>query len=95
MSKQLFNLTLSIVIEELEHILATYPKYPYQQAFSASGLHQDLVAYVLSRVPNKFTVVEETVFSSKPALLSHYSTQQLLDIEHWIHLGIRDIAAEA
>ncbi|HEY9653728.1 MAG TPA: late competence development ComFB family protein [Coleofasciculaceae cyanobacterium] len=91
MNKQLINLTLSVVIEEIEHILATYPTYPYQQAFSVAGLRQDLVAYVLSRVPNQYAVVEETQYSSTPALLPRYSTQRLLDIEHWIHLGIRDV----
>lgn len=91
MDKQLFNLTLPVVIEEIEYILGTYPKYPYQQAFSASGLRQDLVAYVLSRVPNIYTVVEETQPSSKPIVSPHYSSKRLLDIEHWIHLGIRDI----
>lgn len=91
MNKQLINLTLPVVIEEIEHILATYPTYPYQQAFSVAGLRQDLVAYVLSRVPNQYAVVEETQYSSTPALLPRYSTQRLLDIEHWIHLGIRDV----
>jgi|ERR687885_972184 hypothetical protein len=90
MNKQIINLTLPVVIEEIENILATYPTYPYQQAFSAAGLRQDLVAYVLSRVPNQYAVVEETQSSSNPTLLPCYSTQRLLDIEHWIHLGIRD-----
>jgi hypothetical protein len=91
MSKQLLNLTLSVVIEEIEYILATYPSHPYQQAFSASGLRQDLIAYVLSRVPNTYTVVEETQPSSKQTVSPQYSSKQLLDIEQWIHLGIRDV----
>lgn len=91
MEKQLLNLTLPIVIEEVENILETYPKYPYQQIFSASGLRQDLVAYVLSHVPNKYAVVEEAEVSSNQILLSPYPTKQLLEIEHYINLGIRDI----
>lgn len=91
MDRQLINLTLPVVIEEIENILESYPKYPYQQAFSAPSLRQDLIAYVLSRVPNKYTVVEETQSSSKPAVLPRYSSERLLDIEHWIHLGIRHI----
>lgn len=91
MNKQIINLTLPVVIEEIEHILVTYPRYPYQEAFSAAGLRQDLIAYVLSRVPNTYTVVEETQSSSNPTLLPCYSSERLLDIEHWIHLGIRDV----
>lgn len=91
MNKQIINLTLPVVIEEIEQILATYPRHPYQQAFSAAGLRQDLVAYVLSRVPNQYAVVEETQSSSNPTVLPHCSTKRLLDIEHWIHLGIRDV----
>lgn len=91
MDKQLLNLTLAVVLEEIEYILATYPTYPYQQAFSAAGLRQDLVTYVLSRVPNQYTVVEKTQSSSNATLLPCYSSKRLLDIEHWIHLGIRDV----
>ncbi|HEY9725001.1 MAG TPA: late competence development ComFB family protein [Chroococcales cyanobacterium] len=91
MNKQLINVTLSVVTEEIEHILETYQKYPYQQAFSASELRQDLIAYVLSRVPNQYAVVEENQFSSSPTLLSHHSSERLLNIEHWIHRGIRDV----
>lgn len=91
MNKQIINLTLPVVIEEIEHILATYPRHPYQQAFSAASLRQDLVAYVLSRVPNQYAVLEETQSSSNSLLLPCYSTQRLLDIEHWIHLGICDV----
>jgi hypothetical protein len=49
MNKQLINVTLSVVTEEIEHILETYPKYPYQQAFSAFELRQDLIAQDLRR----------------------------------------------
>jgi hypothetical protein len=91
MNKQLINVTLPVVIEEIEHILATYPAYPYQHAFSVPSLRKNLIAYVLKRVPNQHIVVEETQSSLNPTLLPCYSTQRLLDIEHWIHVGIRDV----
>lgn len=91
MEKKLLNLTLPVVIEEIEAILETYPKYPYQQAFSLTELRQDLIAYVLSRVPNKYTVVEGTETLEKSILSLPYPSKMLLDIEHYIHLGIRDI----
>lgn len=91
MEKQLFNLTLPIVNEEIENILSTYPNHPYQQAFSITGFRQDLLAYVLSRVPNKYTVFDGTKAPSSFPLSLPYPTKQLLDIEEYIHLGIRDI----
>ncbi len=91
MGKQLVNRTLPVVIEEIENILEAYPEYPYQQAFSQPTLRQNLIAYVLSRVPNQYIVVEEIQFSLKQIVLPHYSSKRLLDIEYWIHLGIRDV----
>lgn len=91
MGKELFNLTLTVVIDEIENILSSYPTYPYQQAFSAAGLHQDLLAYVLSRVPNKYAVIEQTQPLQKQISFPPYPSKELLDIEHYIHLGIRDI----
>ncbi|NES98833.1 MAG: late competence development ComFB family protein [Desertifilum sp. SIO1I2] len=91
MSKKLLNLTLPIVLEEIENVLAAYPKYPYQQAFSVSELRQDLVAYVLSRVPNKYAAVEETEPFVYQMGSSVYSSKQMLDIENCIHIGIQDI----
>lgn len=91
MEKQLFNLTLPIVSEEIENILLNYPEYPYQQAFSPTGLRQDLVAYVLSRIPNKFIVLEETESFANLQISLTYTSKQRLDIEHYIHLGISDI----
>ncbi len=38
MQKNLVNITLAVVTEEVEMILESYPKHPYQQAFSPSGL---------------------------------------------------------
>lgn len=91
MNKKIINLTLPIVTREIEYVLATYPRYPYQQAFTSSGLLLDLIAYVLSRIPNTYTVIEETKSSSNNQVSDRCSTEQLLDIENLIHLGIRDV----
>ena len=91
MSKTIINLTLPVVIEEIENILDTYPEHPYRIAFAPSGLRQDLVAYVLSRIPNIYTALEETHSPSNNEELIRYCSARLLQIEHLIHLGIRDI----
>ena len=80
MEKKLLNLTLAIVIYKIDNILKIYPRYPYQEAFSATGLRQDLVAYVLNRVPNKFTVLEKEEEILKKNLLLLCPHQELSDI---------------
>ncbi|HLO51414.1 MAG TPA: late competence development ComFB family protein [Kamptonema sp.] len=91
MGKELFNITLTVVTDEIENILSSYPTYPYQQAFSATGLRQDLLAYVLNRVPNKYAVIEQKQLLSQQTLFPPYPTKELLDIEYYIHLGIHDL----
>jgi len=91
MQKTLVNLTLAVVTEEVENILDSYPRYPYQEAFSPSGLRQDLIAYVLSRIPNTYTAMAP--FDSLPNknVQVSCSSEQLLHIENLIHTGIRDV----
>lgn len=56
MSYELINLTLPIVIQEIENVLEGYPKHPYQAAFSMPELRQQLIAHVLSQIPNYYEV---------------------------------------
>jgi len=91
MPKTLVNITLSVVTEEVEIILESYPRYPYQEAFSPSGLRQDLIAYVLSRVPNTYSAIEASESASNQTVEVRCSSEQLLHIENLIHTGIRDV----
>jgi hypothetical protein len=91
MEKILVNLTLAVVTEEIENILDTYPKHPYQQAFAPSGLRQDLIAYVLSRIPNTYTAIESSESVPNKKVQVRCSSEQLLHIENLIHTGIRDV----
>ena len=90
MPKNLVNITLALVTEEVEIILGNYPKYPYQEAFSPWGLRQDLIAYVLSRVPNKYIAIDSGESLNQKVQI-RCSSEQLLHIENLIHTGIRDV----
>ncbi|MGB3206686.1 MAG: hypothetical protein WBB28_17005 [Crinalium sp.] len=59
MSYKIANLTLPLVMEEVEEVLQDYPRYPYQVAFSIHKLRQLLIADVLSKIPNEYTVIED------------------------------------
>ena len=91
MEKTLVNLTLAVVTEEVENILDSYPRYPYQEAFSPSGLRQDLIAYVLSRIPNTYTAIAPFDSMSHTTIQVRCSSEQLLHIENLIHTGISDV----
>lgn len=91
MQKTLVNLTLAVVTEEVENILDSYPRYPYQEAFSPSGLRQDLIAYVLSRIPNTYTAIAPSDALLNNTVQIRCSSEQLLHIENLIHTGISDV----
>ncbi|MEP0849537.1 MULTISPECIES: hypothetical protein [Cyanophyceae] len=59
MSKTIANLTLPVVVQEIEKVLGIYTDHPYQKAFSISELRQKLIVYVLSRTSNNYAVIEE------------------------------------
>jgi len=90
MQKNLVNITLAVVTEEVEIILESYPTHPYQQAFSPSGLRQDLIAYVLSRIPNRYTAIDSGE-SANQTVQVRCSSEQLMHIENLIHTGIRHV----
>lgn len=90
MSKIVFNLTLAVVtdeIEQIETVFKTYPAHPYQQAFAIPNWRQQLIAYVLSRVPNTYKSIEETEplvdLNSLPSCL-----ERRLHIETLLYQGI-------
>ncbi len=66
MSPELINLTLPVVIAEIENVLEDYPEYPYQVAFSMPELRQRLLAHVLTHTPNRYTVAGEKLTLKAP-----------------------------
>jgi hypothetical protein len=91
MSYQIVNLTWLLVIKEIEDILAFYPEYPYQVAFSIPYWRQKLIVYVLNHVRNKHIVVENIKELSEDPNLRHYLLEERLCIEDWIRSGIIDL----
>ncbi|MFB2967527.1 hypothetical protein ACE1CD_01010 [Aerosakkonema sp. BLCC-F183] len=75
MPYELVNLTLPIVIQEIENVLEGYPEYPYQAAFSMPELRQTLIAHVLSQIPNYYEV-KGVPKASNNSKVRHFSLQQ-------------------
>lgn len=82
-----------MVIEEIESVLDTYSDDPYQKAFAIPDLRQQLIAYVLSHVPNIYKVVEDEETPLKSKFLRR-PLEQRLHMEPWIRHGIVQILQE-
>lgn len=60
MSLSLINLTLPAIFREIEDVLAEYPEYPYQVAFSLSQWRQALIVRILNQTRCHYTLVENS-----------------------------------
>jgi hypothetical protein len=53
------KLTQQSVLGEIENVLDTYSYHPYQQAFAIPDLRQELIAFVLNRIPCFYSAVSK------------------------------------
>lgn len=93
------KLTHQSVLGEIESVLDTYPYHPYQQAFAIPDLRQELITFVLYRIP----CLDYTIFEVKDLLsdtaqecllnnkLPRSPLEQKLHVQHLIHQGIYSI----
>ena len=100
------KLTQKSVISEIESVLDTYPYQPYQRAFAIPDLRQELVSFVLHRIPCFQNAIpslqddtrtvsfpnthEETTSTLNHKLPSNPLEQQLY-LQKLIHQGILSI----
>lgn len=94
MSHQIVNLTLPVVLREIENVLEDYPEYPYQVAFAVEEFRQKLIAHVLSNVPNRYTVIDDSQKPSKDYEFLHRPIAERLQMENLIRGGILHILRE-
>lgn len=93
MSGRIMNLTLPVVITEIEQVLEAYPYHPYQQAFAIPDLRQKLIAYVLSQVRSLYTVEFNDPGQTLVQSISASLTERL-QIEAIIRQGIQQMIQE-
>ncbi|QSJ17413.1 hypothetical protein JYQ62_00540 [Nostoc sp. UHCC 0702] len=90
--KTVVNLTQQTVLGEIESVLDTYSYHPYQQAFAIPDLRQELIAFVLNRIPCFYSVVSDL---EKECLLNYKlprsPLEQQLHVQSLIHQGIYSI----
>ncbi|WP_265275324.1 hypothetical protein [Nostoc sp. KVJ3] len=100
--KQVVNLTQKSVVEEIESVLDAYPYHPYQKAFAIPDLRQELIAFVLTRIPSFYSAISDGHISLEDVeqgSLAYYklprkSLEQQLHLQNLIHQGICLIVQE-
>jgi hypothetical protein len=100
--KTVVNLTQQSVLGEIESVLDTYPHSPYQQAFAIPDLRQELIAFVLNRIPCLDSAMSEVQFPLQNLETESFSYQKLprspleqqLHVQNLIHQGIYSIIQE-
>ncbi|MDZ8027668.1 MAG: hypothetical protein RMY36_027890 [Nostoc sp. SerVER01] len=100
--KTVVNLTQQSVIGEIESVLDTYPYHPYQQAFAIPDLRQELIAFVLNRIPSFYSVISDRHIplaeAEQESLLNYQlprkRLEQQLHLQNLIHQGICSIVQE-
>lgn len=91
MLADIINITLPVVVKEIEIVLDGYPHHPYQQAFATPHLRQKLITYVLSQVPAHYRVYES---SSVYGGFEGLSLEEHLQVEVLIRQGIQHILCD-
>ncbi|MEH2246500.1 hypothetical protein [Nostoc sp.] len=100
--KSVVNVTQQSVVGEIESVLDTYPSDPYQQAFAIPDLRQELIAFVLNRIPSFYSVMSDgqiPLAEAEQGSLAYYKLprkplEQQLHLQNLIHQGICLIVQE-
>lgn len=91
MASTIVNLTLLKVNEELQNILEFDLDPTTQKLFADTYLRQQLIAYVLQRLQNRYLTIEPEKLALSVSKFTVFSTQEKLKIENLIYQGIYHI----
>lgn len=94
MFSKIVNLTLRLVIEELEEILKHFPEYPYQVAFSSSELRKKLILHILSKLPEYYAIIEDEQALPKDTKFLYRSSHERVCMERLICESIAQVFEE-
>jgi len=91
MCKEIENLGLVVVNEEIETALELYPAEPYKQAFANPELRQKLVNYVISGIQGIYPFLENRQSLPVKTRFPYHSLELRLHIENYVHWGIEHL----
>ncbi|WP_052055305.1 late competence development ComFB family protein [Myxosarcina sp. GI1] len=87
MSKKVINLTLPIVEREIDLLLEMYPHKLHQLQLNNSDLRQELIAYILNRIPSVYGTINDGALDNCDRDLEAFLEYQI-QIEALVFQGI-------
>ncbi|MGG6270342.1 hypothetical protein ACQ4M3_36405 [Leptolyngbya sp. AN03gr2] len=94
MSKMIVNITQHSIAQEIERTLEQYPNHPFQQAFAHPDLRQELLVWILNRVPNVFMTIEESESAIVHPDYAPYCHDHQSCFEYVIRQGIQEVLSQ-
>jgi hypothetical protein len=91
MSKVLMNLTMPIILEEIDIVLESAPYYSQHQIFSIPDLRQKLVSYTLNHVRSRYRHIDENEQTIAALRSNPSSLEEHLQIEVVVRQGIQQL----
>jgi hypothetical protein len=91
MSKVLMNLTMPIIIEEIDIVLESAPYYSQHQIFSIPDLRQKLVSYTLNHVRSRYRHIDQDEQTVADLRSNPSSLEEHLQIEAVVRQGIQQL----
>jgi hypothetical protein len=87
MNNKTVNLTLSNATKQLNEFIAKHPGKFYRKTLSNAGFRQNLIDYILIRLPNRYRSPEESIKSSFSSETIKIIDKEKLQIEKLIYQG--------
>jgi pyruvate-formate lyase len=82
------NLALPVITDKVEAVLDDLSKRSFQTSFATNGLREELVSYVLKRMPTVYTVADTSRAYSNEAPIHCFSKEQRNRIDTLINEGL-------
>lgn len=95
LAKMIFDITPYLVEHEIKNVLHKCHSSLYQKAFSLPDLYQELVVYVLNRIPVIYTVVEENQELSTNSKEIYLPIEKKARTETIIYQGMYDLLPQS
>jgi hypothetical protein len=94
MAQTIVNLAQALVEYKVNEVLNSFPGSTHQAIFSGAALHEQLVAYVLKRIPAEYITTQETELCSIDTAINCFSKAQHHQVNQLIHEGIQHILSQ-
>jgi hypothetical protein len=94
MLPKIINLTLHLVIKEIENVLEDCPERSYQVVFSTLEWRHKLILCVLNQIPNYYTIIENIQDLPEDPTILYRSPEEKTNLKDLIYKSMACILQE-